>query len=286
MWFPPKEQGLASGLMMGALSLGAAAGLLLAPVIWEYTGSWQIAVALLSVLGWLAGIAGLFLRRNPPGHSEPRAVHAADSGTSSLFKKAITSPVTWVATGVFFFSAWGMHSLYAIVPAYLSAPTPLGIGLNPVLSGKLSLALTLVGILSVLAGGICLDRVVKGNYRLIIGFGFALTAVFAYLILQPAIYRSHLYLTLCLVLAGWGIPFTSSSTVAFTIRTYPLSIVGRMLGWLGGLGTFGGAAGVYLGGVAVAKTGTFYGAILFISLAAVLGFILSYFLRSRVSSQG
>lgn len=280
-WFPPKQQGLASGLMMGALSLGAAAGLVIAPAIWERAGSWQIAVALLSALGWVVVVAGLFLRLDPPAEPEPADVHVIDSDSSSLFKKAIASPATWVATGVFFFSAWGLHSLYALVPAYLSAPSPAGVGLNPVLSGKLSLALTLVGILSVLVGGVCLDRVVKGNYRLIIAFGFGLTALSVYLVLLPTVYNSHFYLPLCLMLAGWGIPFTSSSTVAFTIARYPMTIVGRMLGTLGGLGTFGGAAGVYVGGVTVARTGTFNNAIAFIAIAAVLGCILSCFLAPR-----
>ncbi len=280
MWFPRREQGIASGLMMGSLSLGAAVGLAAGPVLWKLTDSWQLAVTLLSLLGWLSLALTLLIWSHAAMPSDARIPHGMDPEASSAFKAAIASPVTWVGTAIFFFAAWGMHSLYALVPAYLSAPLPTGIGLSPVLSGKLSLALTVIGIVGVPAGGFFLDRVLKGNYRIVIAAGFILTAVFSYLILLPFVYNSLFLLILCLVVAGWGIPFTSSSTIAFAVTSYPLSIVGRMLGWMGGLGTFGGAAGVYLGGIVVSETGAFYGAIALISIAAGLGCVLACFLKS------
>jgi predicted MFS family arabinose efflux permease len=287
LWFPRKEQGLASGLMMGSLSIGAAIGLSLAPVLSRLTGSWETAIALLSVLGWL-GIVLTFLvgRRPPVPLTDDILPLPSDVESSSLLRRAVSSPITWIGAFIFFFNAWGFHSLYALVPAYLSSPLPAGLGLGPIVAGKLSLALTLVGIVAVLAGGLFLDRVVKGNFRLVIGIGFVLTAVFSYLLLVRPVFESSTLLVLALLLAGWGMPFMSSSIIAFAVTTYPVQVVGRMLGWLGGLGTFGGAAGVYLGGLTVARTGTFHMAIGMISLTALAGLILSRFLQFWDSNKG
>ena len=118
MWFPRREQGIASGLMMGSLSLGAAVGLAAGPVLWKLTDSWQLAVTLLSLLGWLSLALTLLIWSHAAMPSDARIPHGMDPEASSAFKAAIASPVTWVGTAIFFFAAWGMHSLYALVPAY------------------------------------------------------------------------------------------------------------------------------------------------------------------------
>jgi hypothetical protein len=60
---------------------------------------------------------------------------------------------------------------------------------------------------------------------------------------------------------------------------YPPSIVGRMVGWWFGFGMFGGALGLYLGGLTIGATGSFRTAIGLISVSAVLGLILDFFLK-------
>jgi len=88
-------------------------------------------------------------------------------------------------------------------------------------------------------------------------------------------------LLVCLMIAGWGIPFMNPSLSAFIVMNYPPSIVGRMVGFCFGFGTFGGALGLYLGGMTIGKLGTFFWAIAMISIAAIVGFILAFFLKSR-----
>jgi MFS family permease len=282
LWFPRKEQGLASGLMMGSLSLGAAIGLLAAPALSKSIGSWQSAIAVLSIIGWVGAVMIFMMRRKPPVLSEADVLSSPAPFEGSLnVKKALLLPVTWAGALIFFFNAWGFHALYALVPAYLSATPPMGIGLSAVVSGKLSLALTVVGIFAVLAGGVVLDRVVKGNFRIVMAIGFLLTSICAYLILLPPVFKSSAFLVVSLLLAGWGIPFMSSSIIAFCVNTYPVTMVGRMLGWLGGFGTFGGAVGVFMGNVAIAWTGSFNLAIEMISLTALAGFGLSLILKPR-----
>jgi sugar phosphate permease len=161
----------------------------------------------------------------------------------------------------------------------------MGIGLGSVMSGKLSFALTIIGIFAVISGGLFLDRVMKGNWRIVMALGFILTAIFSYLILSPAIHGFLILVVICLVLAGWGIPFMKASVNAFIANTYPPNIVGRMTGFLAGLGIFGSATGVYFGGLIAARTGTFGSAVSMISVTALVGFLLSYFVKPRASRE-
>jgi hypothetical protein len=57
--------------------------------------------------------------------------------------------------------------------------------------------------------------------------------------------------------------------------------VGRIVGWWFGIGTLGGAVGIYLAGLLIAKLGNFYWALTLISIAAGIGVILGFFLRSK-----
>ena len=47
-----------------------------------------------------------------------------------------------------------------------------------------------------------------------------------------------------------------------------------MMGFCFGVGTFGGALGLFLGGMSIGKTGSFFSALALISAAAVVGIIL------------
>lgn len=69
------------------------------------------------------------------------------------------------------------------------------------------------------------------------------------------------------------------SISAFILTNYPPSIVGRMIGWWFGFGTFGGAAGLYVGGMTIGRSGNFYLAIGLISVASLLGAVLVLFLK-------
>jgi MFS family permease len=120
---------------------------------------------------------------------------------------------------------------------------------------------------------------VKGNTRVAAIIGFLISACVV-LILLPVVSKSIVVLALCLLITGWGIPFMGPSLSAFIATNYPPSIVGRMIGWWFGFGTFGGAAGLYLGGMTIGRSGNFYLAIGMISIASILGAVLSIFLKS------
>lgn len=282
LWFPVREQGIASGFLIGSISLGSAIGVFASPAILEMTGSWEKTVFLLGTPGWVAILlAMLVTRRSPPlgaGMETPDAASTAPAETS--FIGALSYPMTWIGSSIVFCNAWGLYCLYNLVPPYLAANAPLGLGLGPAMAGRLSIAVTIVGLFATLIGGIFFDKIAKGNSRVatVIGFLFAACAA---LILLPIVSGNIVLLAVLLVIAGWGVPFMNPSLSAFVAVNYPPQIVGRMIGWWFGFGTFGGAAGLYLGGMTIGRSGNFYLAIGMISLAAMLGAVLSLFLKSE-----
>lgn len=282
LWFPPEEHGMASGLLIGSISLGCAIGVFLSPAILEMTNSWEKTVFVLGTPGWVAIILAIIVtRRSPPAIDTQNALSSGASPETISFLDALASPITWLGSLIVFCNAWAMYCLYNLVPPYLAADAPLGLGLGAAMSGKLSIAVTIIGLFATICGGIFFDKVAKGDSRAAAIIGFLISACIV-LILLPAVSKSIVVLAICLLISGWGIPFMGPSLSAFIAMNYPPQIVGRMVGWWFGFGTFGGAAGLYLGGMAISNFGTFYLAIGMISIASIAGVLLSLFLKSKL----
>jgi len=283
LWFPPREQGVASGILFGAISIGSTIGVIAAPALSAAFGSWQKMVAVMSIPGWAAILLALLFTRQAPSPEVIKALQSAMSAGSGdiSFGKALTLPKTWLITAVIICNSWGLYCLYNLVPPYLAAPSPMGIGLPPVSAGNLALALTSVGIFAPFVGGLFFDKVAKGNPKPAVIMGFLLSGLFTYLILNPSVSGNITLLALCLMLAGWGIPFMNASLSATIAVNYPVSIIGRMMGFCFGVGTFGGALGLFLGGKSIALTGNFYTALVLISGAALAGMILIACFRKK-----
>jgi MFS family permease len=282
LWFPREEHGLAGGLLMCSLSVGAALGVVASPAVFDVVGSWQKTVAVLSIPGWATILLALLVTRRPPSPEVVEAITAAMRSTSSdvTYRKIFASPMTWVGTLITLASSWGLYGLYNIIPPYLATQTPIGLGLGPAMAGKLSLALTLVGIPAFIVGGIFFDKVAKGNHRPAIFIGFVMTGLFTYLLLLPFVYQNLLLLGAFLMIAGLGMGFMAPSLTAFVAMNYPPNFVGSMVGWWFGFGTFaGGGLATYIAGLSTARLGTFYWALTPISLVCCVGIVLGYFLK-------
>jgi predicted MFS family arabinose efflux permease len=285
LWFPPREHGMASGLLIGSVSLGCAIGVFASPAILAITGSWEKTVFILGTPGWAAILfAMLITRRTPPASNMPEAPasHGVPAETMT-FMGALSCPVTWLGSLIVFCNAWAMYCLYNLVPPYLAAEAPLGLGLGAAMSGKLSIAVTIIGLFATIFGGIFFDRFSKGESRTAAIIGFLISAC-VILILLTVVSKNILFLALCLLFSGWGIPFMGPSISAFIAMNYPPGIVGRMIGWWFGFGTFGGAAGLYLGGMTISSSGNFYLAISMISVVSIIGVVLSFFLKSSLKT--
>lgn len=282
-WFPPEEQGLASGLFNGSISLGSAIGVFVSPTVFGATHSWQKTIFLMGTPGWLAlALALLITGKIPPAVSVAADRNpVAAAGGEVTFLQALCYPMTWIGAVVAFCNCWGLFCLYNLVPPFLASGAPMGVGLGPLLAGKLSVAVTIVGVFSVICGGIFFDKFAKGSSRVAPIAGFVLSGICAPLILIPLVSSHIFYLAIFLMCAGWGIPFMMPSLSAFVAMNYPPRIVGRMMGLWFGLGTFGGAAGLYLGGISISKSGNFNLAIGLISLAALVGIGFSCILKAN-----
>jgi MFS family permease len=282
LWFPPKEQGIASGIMIAFIPAGSALGVILSPVILAGGRSWQSTVAILSVFGWISILLALLITRRPPSAEVVKAVSQAmqSSAGKMSFGRAMAQPITWVGCIVSAFNTWNLYCILNLIPTYLAEKQPLGINLGPVTAGKLALASTIVGIFATLAGGIFFDKV-KGRPAPGMQIGFVLTAIFIYPIVFPSVYNNWIYLVGCLVLFGWGVNFVGPSVSGFIARIYPPDIVGRMVGWWFGFSTFFGALGLYLCGRKIAQTNSFDWTMKSIAIAGIVGFFLAFFLRYR-----
>lgn len=282
LWFPPEEHGMASGLLIGSISLGCAIGVFASPTILGMTGSWQKTVFTLGTPGWVAILLAIAVtRKSPPnlGTQEVQSPTASPRDEMS-FLGALACPITWLGSLIVFCNAWAMYCLYNLVPPYLAADAPMGLGLGAAMSGKLSIAVTIIGLFATIVGGIFFDKIAKGNSRLAAVIGFLISACVV-VILLPVMSKSVGVLALSLLICGWGIPFMGPSLSAYIAMNYPPSIVGRMIGWWFGFGTFGGAAGLYIGGMTIGRTGNFYIAISMISVASILGALLSLLLKRK-----
>ena len=287
LWFPPKEHGLAGGIIIAFISVGSAVGGLVSPMILATGASWQAVVSILSLLGWGSILVAVTITRRPPAPEVLQGLMQAMQPAAGelTFKKAFRLPMTWIGAFVVFFNTWNLYCFLNLVPPYLAAPSPMGVGLGPVTAGKLALAGTIVGIVATIAGGSFFDKIAKGNQKFAVLIGFILTALFAFPMALPSVYSNLLLLIVCMMLVGWGLNFMGASINGFIAMNYPPSMVGRMVGWWFGFGTFGGALGLYVGGKTIGSTGSFKTAIALLSVSAVIGILLDLFLKPQQASE-
>jgi MFS family permease len=278
LWFPLKERGIAAGLMIGSLSAGAAIGVVASPAILASVGTWQATSAYLSLPALVGIVLALALtRKNPVAIPEVAKVAATSSGRGMSYMEAFKLPVTWLGSFIVFFNAWNMYVLLNIVPGYLAHP--IGLNLGEIVAGKVSLSVTLAGVVGFILGGVIFDRVFKGYAKPSVLIGFLLGGIFTALILTPGVTGNMVLLIVVLLIAGVGIPLMSGALSAHVAMTYPPEIVGRMVGWWFGFGTIGGALGLFLGGMLIDMTGSFMWPIMLAVLVCVVGFILGLFLK-------
>ena len=279
IWFPLKERGIAAGIGSAAFAIGGGLGAIISPIIYAATGnSWQHMAAWLSVIGWvaliLACIAAVLPKTVPPLMQAGGTAQENDAGP---FKQALSKPTAWIGLAVAFLAAWCMHSVYNVSPTYL-AVSPQGLGLGPITAGQIASSVGIAAIFAPIIGGIFQDRVFKANAKPLMYIGFALTAVFIYLLLLPFVYTSHANLAIALGLAGAGFAIVYPALAIYISTEYPVSIVGKMFGLWFGLGGFGGATGIFLAGLTVNRFGSYGQALTLIALAALAGFVLLFFL--------
>ena len=275
-WFPIHQKGLAGGLMSSAVAVGSAAGVLLAPAVLPHVSNWQQMCAVLSLIGWAGFIFAVILAILPkPQLSLAGASH--DGGTdAALFKRALFSPITLIGVLLAFMGNWEMQCLYGLTPTFLAVHKPTGAGYGAMTAGQLMVGVTLLaGVLGPMLCGIMLDRIFKGNAKLVFLIGFGLLCVFVYLLTVTAVVGRIPVLETDLILAGFGVQFVMPTAYYLIARVYPPQMAGKMSGIWMGIGTFGGVLGLYIAGITIESQNSYHTTLVLQSLAAFVGFLLA-----------
>jgi MFS family permease len=277
-WFPPRQRGLASGLMGMSTSIGFGLGASAGPALAAALKSWQQMSACISAISWLGLVLTLILifinKTRTASRAEASNANTADNGA---FKRALASRATWVGIAMTFFAQWTMQTVQLVVPSYLAAGKPIGVGFGPALSGNLMLVLMIAGIIGPIIAGVLQDKVFQGNPKPVMLMGFIL-CTFVWAMAFPFVYGSIPLVGVTLVLVGVGTQFIFPCIAVYVSSVYPLQIAGKMLGLWFGIGTIGAVAGLAAVKFALATYGSYNPAISQIALAAVFGLILVPFL--------
>lgn len=270
LWFPSHQKGLATGLMGAAVAVGSAAGVLLAPAVMPHVNNWQAMCAVLSVIAWISFVFAVILSVLP----KPQlAVHGgSDAGG---FKQALFSPITLIGVLIAFMANWGMQCLYSLTPTFLAVDKPTGAGYGAMTAGQLMIGVTLLGgVLGPMLCGVMLDKIFKGNAKLVLQIGFALMCIFVYLLTMTAVTRRIPALETALILAGFGVQFVMTTIYYFVAKVYAPQVIGKISGIWMGLGTFGGVVGLFLAGITIKSQNSYHTTLVLQSLAALVGFLL------------
>jgi sugar phosphate permease len=263
------------------MSLFASLALLLTPIVFHSIGKWPVTVVLFSIPAWIGTILMLFVPSVPsPSKEKPPSSSGKqhEIGYFQVFKY----PITWLGMSALCFSVCTLRSMESLAPTYLSSPVPMGVGLGDIVAGRFTSALTMAGLLGIIVGGLLLDKVAHGNYRVVMMAGLALSTVFLYLLTFPVVYGSYTLLMISVVFAGMGVPFVKACGGPFTINVYPPHLIGRVSGLMTGIGSIAASAGIELAGKIAERTGRFSSVMVLLALCGAAGCVLSYFLKPEL----
>ena len=250
--FPPRQKGIANGLLNSSVAVGSSAGVFLGPMVLMAVGEWKAMSATLSIFVVACLVMGIILFVAYNGKLPKGEAPAADDGKGSAFKQALLSPFTIVGIAMFFLTSWAMQCIYSLTSGYLAAGKPLGAGYSGAIAGQLMLGVTLLaGVTGPILSGFLLDKAFRGNAKPLFLIGYLLMCVFVYALISPALTGSTELLELDLTLAGFGVMFAFPMIFYMIASSYPPQIVGKMSGLWGGIGSFGGVLGLYIAGVTV-----------------------------------
>ncbi|MBI5445156.1 MAG: MFS transporter, partial [Deltaproteobacteria bacterium] len=281
LWFPPLERGIVTGLQGSSVALGIAIGFVAGPAAFASTGSWQSAMAWLTVICFvgLAFAIVLFLGPKAPDVSAAARAGAAVPEGNGDFKLACRQPVTWVGVFVVFSLCWVLSAFNDLTPAYLAVEPPVGVGHGPMTAGKLMMLFQVAFIVGSAVTGFVMERVFGGRARPPIGIGFCLFGLFALWSMSRGVSSNLPALAPMLAAAGFFQGWVVPNAFAFIALSYPAHITGKLVGMWMGIGLFGGTAGVVAGSVALHHTGRYDVSILIVGVAAAVGLVLSLFLK-------
>ncbi|MDD2735433.1 MAG: MFS transporter [Desulfuromonadaceae bacterium] len=279
-WFPPEQRGIVTGFQGMSSTLGLAVGFMAAPAALASTGTWQGALALLSVGCLVALVLVLAMLAGPGPAVAPCTAEEFEDGA---FSRACRQPVTWLVVAIMFSFAWVYAAFNDLTPGYLAIAPPVGIGLGPQLGGKLMMMVQFAAMTGSVTSGYVIEKVFRGSTRPVIMIGYLLFGAATLSLVFPIVHTRMPGLAGCLVAAGFFEAWVIPGALAFYSVHYPAHIAGRLAGLSFGIGGFGGTLGVIVGAFALHHTGNYHVSIFIVGAAALTGLVLAAGLRAPAS---
>lgn len=210
-WFPSKERGLATGILVGCIGLGSALGGVVTGALNPAFG-WKKTFLILSAITVVGIVLFMMLVKTPPDKLEDDVVESSTAEDEPEFEGNIyKQPALWLfalALLCVFFNVYGM---YAFLPNYLQEA-----GYS---SGAISMIVLLNGLIAVAStpiGGYVSDKMIvkTGNVlksrALSVAFVGALVGAIGCLLVPVFAGFGVAATGFAAIVAGWGCPATNS----------------------------------------------------------------------------
>ncbi|MBP2642636.1 MAG: transporter transrane protein [Firmicutes bacterium] len=278
IWFPKNEIGIANGASVAMLQLGNMIGLAGAPLLVSMTGSWQSGIGSLSIVSLLSLLIAVVVANKSKYH-QPPTLQPSRQDAEVAHKSFLKYPLFWVALIVNMLAMWCSQGFNDLMPAYLAVEPPVGAGFGPATAGQLMTIVSVSTMIFSLLGGFFIDKVFNGDNRKVILIGWVIGAISYPAIMISEVHNNVVILPVALVAAGVLGAFLGPALMGLGAKTFSPSAIGKVIGLWMFTGCFAGAGGVVGGSVALRSTGSYRLSMIIIVGLAIMGFIVSVFLK-------
>ncbi len=283
--FPRKERAMVNGFLGFAMGLGIMAGLTLGPASTAAAGNWAVGLSNL----WPLAVVGIVMtvivmvgpKVAPADAAAERGDSTANASNLALYKKALTMPLTWIATATVVIASWFNQAFNDMTPGYLALDTPVGLGLGAAGAGSVASLAQIGNMVGCLAVGVLVERLFHGKARPALMIAFTAMAVGAGLLLVPGINTSQVLLTAVMMVTVFFLGWINATALGWVAKNYPAEITGKLGGTAQGIGIFGGLAGVAAGSAALHATGFYTVSTLIMVGVALVGVAVSFFMQTQ-----
>jgi sugar phosphate permease len=273
-WFPRRERGRANSLWILCLPVASVISSPISGFILATTHDYRIlflAEGAPAIL-W-AGLWAIFIKDYPHQSAaispaerdyleQTLAEERQDRDRPELtsYRKALTSPFTWLFCLIYFFSTIPGYGISSFFPSLLKQA-----GLSIGMVGIVNALPYVVAIIGLLLVGVLSDRSMTRRRwvaipALIMGVGLVISAIL-HTIVAPSI--------AILIIAGFGLYSYLGPFWATVDQVIPAETAGGTMGLINGIGNLGGFVGPYIVGYLDTTTGSFTGGFLFLGLCAL-----------------
>lgn len=289
LWFPKKERGLASGILMGVLGLGFSISTFFAPRLSAAGMNWQMSLAVLvAVPGIITLLLLLFAGRDISDmydgvQSIDDLLEAEDVEQSGMpytstrdrelpgsLKEAQKKMTFWLFCLSAFIISWAVYGFSAFLPSLIADD----MGVSATTTTNIMSMTFFVAFVASPLGGIISDRIFKGSRWQTVFIG-ALMVIVA-LVLTPYSGTSPILLTLCLMCAYAGVNMTMGPFWAIPSAMVRAEAVADVVGFSTPVANIGGVAVAPVMAATIAMTGKSF---MSLYITVVLAVILAVSMR-------